>query len=67
MKLIHKHNTAHLDIKPENILISNNNIYKIADLGLSRFKNLKKGEYLQEGDSRYLSIYIINIHKYIYL
>lgn len=53
----------HLDIKPENILISNSNIHKLADLGLSRISSLKRGEQLEEGDSRYLAQELLNAPK----
>ena len=31
---LHKHRLAHLDIKPENILIGNDGLLKLADFGL---------------------------------
>lgn len=36
LKSIHKKNIVHLDIKPENIMLSIDNKYKLGDLGLSR-------------------------------
>jgi len=49
-----------LDIKPENILYSKTDKYKIADLGLSRISKRHQGEDIVEGDSRYLAIELLN-------
>lgn len=51
---------VHLDIKPENILISNSGDYKLGDFGLSRLARCKANEILEEGDSRYLSKEMLN-------
>lgn len=50
----------HLDIKPENILISNSGDYKLADFGLSRLAKCKANEIIEEGDSRYLAKEMLN-------
>lgn len=54
-------------MKPDNILFSKaDGCYKLADLGLSRLTQLKKGEDINEGDSRYLAPEILsNVYKYI--
>jgi len=42
-------------IKPDNLLIKDNKILKISDLGLCRITRIKKWTDLDEGDSRYLA------------
>lgn len=34
VKHLHDHDLVHMDIKPENIFISNNNVCKLGDFGL---------------------------------
>lgn len=64
LKALHSKNVVHLDIKPENILFSKSNKFKIADLGLSRMSIRVKGEDIIEGDSRYLAPELLNdIHE----
>lgn len=60
---VHKENLSHLDIKPENILISNSGDYKLADFGLSRLTKCKGNEIIEEGDSRYLAKEMLNPAK----
>ena len=61
LKFMHQCNLVHLDIKPENILYSEqDNVFKIADFGLSRSAHVKEGEDVIEGDSRYLAPEILN-------
>jgi membrane-associated tyrosine/threonine-specific cdc2-inhibitory kinase len=52
-KWLHDQQFLHLDIKPDNIFISNQGFYKLGDFGLSQFisSDGNKGE----GDSRYLA------------
>ena len=52
---IHKEKIVHLDIKPDNILLSKNNRFKLTDLGLTRLTYRQKGEDIQEGDCRYMA------------
>jgi len=57
----HSQQLVHLDIKPENLFLTEDGIYKIGDLGLTTFseesdvqeRSLSSGD-LSEGDSRYL-------------
>jgi len=52
---------VHLDIKPDNILFSKSkDIFKIADLGLSRLAKIRQGEDVKEGDARYVAREILN-------
>ncbi len=46
---LHSRSIVHLDIKPENCLLSHGDIYKIADLGLTRMSNRTSGENIIEG------------------
>jgi serine/threonine protein kinase len=55
LESLHKNNIVHLDIKPENILLSLAGKYKLGDLGLSRIAQFNPGEELAEGDSKYLA------------
>jgi serine/threonine protein kinase len=55
LQCMHEHNMVHLDIKPDNLLIKDNKILKISDLGLCRITRIKKWTDLDEGDSRYLA------------
>ncbi len=62
---IHKENIVHLDIKPENILLSNNNQYKLSDLGLAKALYHKNDvNTLQEGDSRYMAGELLKDYSY---
>ncbi len=54
---------VHLDIKPDNLLIKDNKILKISDLGLCRITRIKKWTDLDEGDSRYLAKQILNYEE----
>lgn len=60
LKKLHEHNIVHLDIKPENILLSFSRRFKLADLGLARITTNLIGE-IPEGDSRYLAPELIRI------
>lgn len=56
---LHKRKIIHLDIKPENVLVSNSKKFKIADLGLARLVTKLEGD-VPEGDSRYLAPELLN-------
>lgn len=56
VKHLHDHNLIHMDIKPENIFISYDNICKLGDFGL--VLDVSKGSDLseaQEGDPKYMA------------
>jgi serine/threonine protein kinase len=53
---LHGQDIVHLDIKPGNILLGKNNMYKLADLGMARFlTKITDDTNIPEGDSRYLA------------
>jgi serine/threonine protein kinase len=56
---LHKRKIIHLDIKPENVLVSNSKKFKIADLGLARLLTKLEGD-VPEGDSKYLAPELLN-------
>ena len=58
LKFLHDNDVVHLDIKPENILLSKSKKYKIGDLGLVRIYN--KCADFDEGDCRYLAPELLN-------
>ena len=56
VKHLHDHNLVHMDIKPENIFISHDDICKLGDFGL--ILDVSKGSDLseaQEGDPKYMA------------
>ena len=44
-----------MDIKPDNILINSNGVFKLTDMGLARDSFNKNNEEMEEGDCRYLA------------
>ena len=57
-------NIAHRDIKPQNILLFPNNVYKIADFGEAKFiKNIAEQSTLR-GSELYMSPLLYNGYKY---
>ena len=62
--LLQNENIAHRDIKPQNILIFPNNIYKIADFGEAKFiKNIKE-QYTFKGSELFMSPILYKGYKY---
>jgi len=59
LQALHSKKIIHLDIKPENVLISNSKKFKLADLGLARLVTKLDGN-VPEGDSRYLAPELLN-------
>ena len=54
LQYAHENNVVHLDIKPANIMLSNNNEVKVLDFGISQDMNGKKSEKLM-GSPSYMS------------
>eukprot|EP00814_Leptocylindrus_danicus_P019766 CAMPEP_0116039804 /NCGR_PEP_ID=MMETSP0321-20121206/23877_1 /TAXON_ID=163516 /ORGANISM="Leptocylindrus danicus var. danicus, Strain B650" /LENGTH=592 /DNA_ID=CAMNT_0003519289 /DNA_START=14 /DNA_END=1792 /DNA_ORIENTATION=- len=52
LKLVHANNMVHLDIKPENIFVKNDQ-FKLGDFGLANQSTTQ--DEIEEGDSRYMS------------
>jgi len=62
IKFLHDHNIAHLDIKPENMLIHASGDFRLADFGHSTIINCKQRKVLfecEEGDRRYMALEIL--------
>ena len=57
LDFIHRHNMVHLDIKPENIFIKNDQ-YKLGDFGL--VTKASSSQDVEEGDSRYMSMELLS-------
>ena len=56
LQFIHKHNMVHLDIKPDNIFLKNDQ-YKLGDFGLVSAMNDSD---IEEGDCRYMSLELLS-------
>ena len=54
---LHRHQMVHLDIKPENIFIKNDQ-FKLGDFGLA--SKSSSHEDVEEGDSRYMSLELLS-------
>lgn len=63
LSYLHRSDIVHLDIKPENILISKTNKYKLGDMGQSALAKLSSDE-IEEGDARYLAPELLNSEEY---
>lgn len=62
---LHKDKMVHLDIKPENILISNSGKYKLSDLGLVKvLRNKEDVRTLTEGDARYMAKELLHDYSF---
>jgi serine/threonine protein kinase len=57
LAFIHSHNMVHLDIKPENIFLKNDQ-FKLGDFGLVAKISYDKD--VEEGDSRYMSMELLS-------
>jgi serine/threonine protein kinase len=60
---LQKRNIAHRDIKPQNILLFNGNIYKIADLGEAKNLNNNDGHMTLRVSELYMSPSLYERHK----
>lgn len=60
LDFIHRSNMVHLDIKPDNIFIKNDQ-YKLGDFGL--VTKLSSSQDVEEGDSRYMSMELLSGDK----
>lgn len=60
LDLIHRNNMVHLDIKPDNIFVKNDQ-YKLGDFGLVTI--LSASQDVEEGDSRYMSMELLSGDK----
>ncbi|TKR95049.1 hypothetical protein L596_009269 [Steinernema carpocapsae] len=56
---VHKHGLIHVDIKPENVLVTEQGICKLADFGASYIPQEDK-DLWEDGDCRYLSHDLLN-------
>lgn len=57
LEFIHKNGMVHLDIKPENLFIKNDQ-FKLGDFGL--VSKISNHQDVEEGDSRYMSIELLS-------
>lgn len=57
---MHKNNMLHNDIKPENVFVATDGVFKIGDFGLVRDLSEDSKPHEEEGDSRYLSMEALN-------
>ncbi|VDK50393.1 unnamed protein product [Anisakis simplex] len=57
---LHSHNLLHLDIKPENIFVSRDQVCKLGDFGLIFDLNKDTLITAREGDSKYLAPEVLN-------
>ena len=56
LEFIHRNGMVHLDIKPENVFVKNDQ-YKLGDFGLVSLTHSSKD--VEEGDSRYMSMELL--------
>ena len=60
MNHLHTHDLLHMDIKPENILMTKDKICKLGDFGRVFDQKNDKKDVAEEGDSKYLALEILN-------
>lgn len=66
LKKLHGDQIVHLDIKPENILLSKTGKYKLCDFGLATLLKIRKDvAEMTEGDSRYLARELLDENKWL--
>jgi len=66
LKFIHQNKIIHRDIKPENIFLTENNIIKIGDFGLSKIVDSLYSNRSQAGTSMYWSLQMLYNDSYTY-
>lgn len=66
LKYLNEKKVIHRDLKPKNILLTNNNIVKIADFGFARIIKDEKNELMETlcGTPLYMAPEIVTIKKY---
>ena len=64
LEYLHERNIIHRDIKPENILVTKNDIFKLADFGVSRIDNKTKLIQTSIGTPYYMAPEIIKGRPY---
>ncbi|KAH7722054.1 Membrane-associated tyrosine- and threonine-specific cdc2-inhibitory kinase, partial [Aphelenchoides avenae] len=57
---LHAHNLLHLDVKPENIFMTHNGVFKLGDFGLVVDLSKDDASKAYDGDSRYLAPEVLN-------
>jgi len=62
LNFMHERGVLHMDIKPENIYVTKDNVFKIGDFGLSVAKE-RWSECEHEGDSEYLAPEVLHDGK----
>ena len=60
---MHTLGLVHMDIKPENILITEQGVLKIGDLGMAQYVNTDEDGL--EGDARY--VFVVHVGGTLYL
>ncbi|BDA40733.1 Wee1-like protein kinase [Coccomyxa sp. Obi] len=57
---LHARGIVHMDVKPDNIYTTKQGIYKLGDFGLATCRSLQRNVALEEGDSRYIPLEVLN-------
>jgi len=63
LKFIHGLEIVHLDVKPDNIVVASEDVYKLADFGLAREARSIEGDDFSSGDARYLPREVLRNEK----